>query len=103
MILIFFVLPWLISIKRARGEKRYKNICQLCMVVNVIVMFAISFALAILVLGERSDIIGKLAYAACVLIPLLLGPLSGIKIFIYFYKEKLGKIGAKQICTSRFY
>lgn len=98
---IFFVLPWYIAIKRASGNKRHKKICQFCMVINFLIIAAIMFSAAILMLGERNDLLGYLAFSSCVLIPIFIGPVMGIKFFTFLYKEKLGDEGVEQACSGR--
>ncbi len=99
--ILILCLPWYIAIKRSKGDKRYKSICQLCMVLNILMLMGILSSIGMLLLGERSDAIGKVAYVLFVIIPLSLGPYLGIKVFIYLYKDKLGKVGAKQICMGK--
>jgi len=101
IIFVFLILPWLHAINQKPGIKRYKNICQLCMVTNFLFFLALSYSLLFFLLGERSDLIGIITFFFCIITSLTLGPILGIKIFTYVFKEKLGKVGAKQICMGK--
>jgi len=101
--IILFILfigigPWAYRIYTTKGEDRYKTVCCLFQCAGFLITFLAIFGLLLMFLGERNDFIAAIALIGTMACSIHFGPRIGNITFVYIMQNKLGKVGAEQIC-----